>query len=76
MKDDGGPAFPVLHTIDGNWAKEPLSEFRGMTLRDYFAAKAMAGVLASADPGDETDQPVLAKWCYRMADAMLEERTK
>jgi hypothetical protein len=46
----------------------------GMTLRDYFAAKAMQGLLASL-PSDTTlyDSNV-AKWSYEMADAMLKAR--
>ena len=36
MIDDGGPAFPRDHASDGH---------NGMTLRDYFAAKALVGSL-------------------------------
>ena len=64
-KQDGGPAFPV---IDG------LVYGKGMTLRDYFAAKALIGIMA--DPADT--QPYtndeLAHWCYQVADAMLKAR--
>lgn len=58
-KDDGGPAFPVgeLHS--------------GMTLRDYFAAKALAGISYEI-----TNETRAAQWCYAMADAMLEARKK
>lgn len=73
--NDGGPAFPVLHSVDGNWVKEPLQEFRGMTLRDYFAAKAMQGM--AADPNFGTTGPeVIAKFAYAWADYMLQERSK
>ena len=43
----------------------------GMTLRDYFAAKAMQGLLAS-----EVNAPIetFAKQAYAMADKMLEAR--
>ena len=45
----------------------------GMTLRDYFAAKAMQGFISD----EEFESP---EWCaefsYRMADAMLEARSK
>mgnify|MGYP001368193089 CR=1 FL=1 len=54
----------------------------GMTLRDYFAAKAMQGILAScANPG--SGNPMLlsdhslnnqAKHSYKLADAMLKAR--
>ena len=41
----------------------------GMTLRDYFAAKALQGM--SADISDEVRA---ARWCYEMADAMIQAR--
>lgn len=42
MKTDsnGGPAFPAQHSIDGNSVKDPILEYTGMTLRDYFASRA------------------------------------
>jgi hypothetical protein len=42
-----------------------------MTLRDYFAAKAMQGLLAGTKTGNTS---VLAKDSYKMADAMLKAR--
>jgi hypothetical protein len=57
------PAFPSSHT-DMN--DVPV---RGMTLRDYFAAKAMQGYIA----GGYDVYPYKA---YKMADMMLEERRK
>ena len=46
----------------------------GMTLRDYFAAKAMQGLLS--DPDWRIDLPfsATASAAYKMADAMLEAR--
>lgn len=41
---NGGPAFPMGYHRDGNGA-----DHRGMTLRDYFAAKAMQGLLSIPD---------------------------
>jgi hypothetical protein len=49
----------------------PCSEV--LTLRDYFAAQAMQGMMV------ENDDPVcdyIAKRAYKMADAMLVERQK
>jgi len=53
----------------------------GMTLRDYFAAKAMAVILASQyEDGiyvgdlDNDSEDVCAISAYKMADAMLSER--
>jgi hypothetical protein len=45
-------------------------ENKGMTLRDYFAAKAMEGLLAN----DNIDAQQIAKAAYIMADAMLKAR--
>jgi hypothetical protein len=44
----------------------------GMTLRDYFAAKAMQGLVSDS----QVDMAFcdMAKWSYSMADAMLAER--
>ena len=64
----GGPAFPAGERFEGvdGWQTEP-----GMTLRDYFAAKAMQAVIAR---GDDTNRPGMAEWSYAMADAMLKAR--
>jgi len=45
----------------------------GMTLRDYFAAKAIPSVVAQHFPGSSL---VVAKECYAIADAMIAEREK
>ena len=63
-KDTGGPAFPAQ---DHHGQK-----FTGMTLRDYFAAKAMQTKTFSVRPYDTTKE--IANDAYRMADAMLEAR--
>lgn len=47
----------------------------GMTLRDYFAAKAMQGILCSGK-GIHSDQFMLSRDSYEVADAMLEARNK
>ena len=62
----GGPAFPL--NIPEKW-------FEGMSLRDYFAAKAMQAIL-SDDPDYHQKYKFidLADFSYRCADAMLEER--
>ena len=45
----------------------------GMSLRDYFAAKAMQGLAANPEAWDMTDEKV-AVWAYNAADAMLAAR--
>jgi len=52
-------------TKTGGYAKD-------MTLRDYFAAKAMEAKGFTVLPYDTTNE--VAKECYRMADAMLKAR--
>ena len=44
----------------------------GISIRDYFAAKALQGVMACNGVYD--DEKKLARWCYEQADAMLEAR--
>ncbi|MCA8323254.1 hypothetical protein [Burkholderia cepacia] len=73
---DGGPAFPSGEDItevrrDGSersFAAEP-----GMSLRDYFAAKAMQG-LCSNEGYNQHVPGTLANEAYVMADAMLRAR--
>ena len=73
---NGGPAFPVLETFQqfdedkGRYVDVRLPA-GGMTLRDYFAAKAINGLLAS---GEAAPWKVLAENAYRIADAMLKAR--
>jgi len=69
--ETGGPAFPFTER-DGNG--EHYHSHGGMTLRDWFAGQALAGMLASE--GDEGGyQPdVAADRAYRVADAMLAAR--
>jgi hypothetical protein len=45
----------------------------GMTLRDYFAAKAMAQLMFSS-PVVQDDARTTASWAYEYADAMLKAR--
>ena len=79
MMKDGGPAFPSTH---------PYGREEGMTLRDYFAAKAMPMALAEyrmlTERGE--NEPMGEDWgilfglssvaaiAYQLADAMLEAR--
>jgi hypothetical protein len=70
--DTGGPAFPVKQYNRNIMAFE---EVCGMTLRDYFAAKAMQGMLASADSWINKDEVEdFATICYALADGMLKAR--
>lgn len=78
-KDNGGPAFPTATQVEQNQATgettihQYLSD--GMTMRDYFAAKAMQAIMAS-DESDGSEWALIAKSAYYAADAMLEARNK
>jgi hypothetical protein len=72
----GGPAFPVSipGVGDNGW--------QGMTLRDWFAGKALPSVIAAILDGkhnlESGDDPAtaIAADAYSIADAMLAERSK
>jgi len=51
----------------------PDEDYRGMTLRDYFAAKAMTGLLTAELVGEYSNEHV-AEISYRIADAMMKAR--
>lgn len=61
----GGPAFPVDESA-------LIRNLQGMTLRDYFAAKAMQADMTGGVHVDDFDWTV--KRAYKMADAMLKAR--
>ena len=70
-KDTGGPAFPGLHP-----SAECHYQDEGMTLRDYFAAKAMQAAATNPAGADHFTFSERARWAYEQADAMLVERAK
>ena len=69
----GGPAFPAPTT-------KPLENYYpGMTLRDYFAAKAMqamftGAVIEAITMDQDIDCDKAAKTAYAMADSMIDAR--
>lgn len=67
INNDDEFAFPLDDALP--------NDQRGMTLRDYFAAKAMQGELASQNNEREwNDMYKLARYSYDIADAMLQAR--
>lgn len=94
--NDGGPAFGqvvelrcVRVEMDGSTEWEPEAMVHGgLTVRDYFAAKALQGLLADPSTNtaiNSTDRDFIereqqkfadltARAAYRMADAMLRAR--
>lgn len=65
-ENNGGPAYPT-------------QGYEGLTVRDYFAAKAMQGWLASYPESNQHPvathhENMVAELSYLMADAMLKAR--
>ena len=58
----GGPAFPGVDELG--------DPYNGMTLRDYFAAKAMQAIMANPHWTPEG----IAEAAYKQADAMMKAR--
>lgn len=80
-KNNGGPAFPVpvAATPDGNVYHSMEIGGRtlgGMTLRDYFAANALQGLMANKSNPLHFNPEDDSAYVYRIADAMLAERDK
>ena len=59
--NDGGPAFPIV------------GKFNGMSIRDYFAAAALQGLLISS-PDADCGMKGYVMDAYQYADAMLKAR--
>jgi hypothetical protein len=68
--DDGGPAFPQAMNGDKQPVAIDFPSMGGMSLRDYFAAKAMTFFVTQNNPKD------CARYSYEFADAMLAARAK
>lgn len=70
---DGGPAFPAHHF-------DLADNEHGLSVRDYFAAKAMQGIitglLSNGLHYPSSDDQIGALRAYQIADAMLKERSK
>ena len=69
MEDKNTPAFPFV-------AKDHTGTMinMGMSLRDYFAAKAMQGMLSACTGWSDAYQERMAMTSYKMADEMLKAR--
>jgi len=72
--NDGGKAFPVPNDCEKHFNG-------GMSLRDYFAAAALTGYMATGGPQDglklvsmEENDRAIAQHAYAIADAMIIER--
>jgi hypothetical protein len=90
-RDNGGSAFPEVRSEYSEWAGHggaltSVYSEGGMTLRDYFAAQAMAAIIGKMELSTEeslNSKPTVyenhrqvARGAYAFADAMLSERAK
>ena len=71
--NNGGPAFPNVGDV-----RYTSEDQYGMTLRDYFAAKAMQGLVASCNNQDRLEGILgfrkISEAAYVAADSMLKAR--
>lgn len=67
MVNTGGPAFPIPLNQDETYKSH--SPYDGMTLRDYFAAKAMQAYIGKYSHPED-----IARLSYNLADAMLKQK--
>jgi len=71
--NNGGPAFPHTHESWHSYPDRMAQPPSGMSLRDWFAGQALAGLLTQ--PAEiEFGPGHFAKASYKMADAMLAAR--
>ena len=75
----GVPAFPVdeihdQHPCGDDKLCRHMRAEQGMTLRDYFAAKAMGGMCTGAPLPQKNELDLIARRSYEMADAMMRAR--
>lgn len=85
-KNDGGAAFPSpgVAVSDGRGDQMQQGAYEGMTLRDYFAARAMSALVGNAPNYSQLIGRIgSAEWlsqqaihAYAAADALIKERAK
>ena len=74
MRDETRQEISAAYAKDyTDWMVKTGGYARDMTMRDYFAAKAMQSINISR-PNTAYDN--VARYAYQMADAMLKERNK
>ncbi|HCT7429043.1 hypothetical protein ACU6XI_09720 [Klebsiella aerogenes] len=75
-KDNSGPAFPYSGIHKGE-KENMIVDSHGMTLRDYFAAKAMQAMISNQSIIDSDSDGAVnfaASASYKFSDAMLKAR--
>ena len=74
--DDGGPAFPGEYVVVLPNGFETTAPRPGMSLRDYWAGEVVNGELAGLPADSRISAEAVARWGFKVADAMLAERDK
>jgi hypothetical protein len=69
--NDGGMAFPTVFPEEHYG-----TAYRGMTLRDYFAGQALAGIVTGERLDLGSTKRAMADAAYLQADAMLDARER
>ena len=64
------PAFPGQFVHDAG----QIESWIGISMRDYFAAKAMHASILELSDNEIISCEMVATWAYKMADAMIEAR--
>lgn len=67
--NDGGPAFPVPPYGTGDPRDGMTPSHNGMSLRDWFAGHALAGMMADHEETGSAEE--ISRAAYSLADAML-----
>ena len=86
VKNDGGPAFPQerISHVEALSAGPSAPAHAvphyvhdgGMSMRDWFAGHALAGMASNSRIPDAFQSDVIAMMAFRIADAMIAERSK
>lgn len=72
--NDGGPFCSAPFDCQFAFDQKHDAQQMGMSLRDYFAAKAMAAILTHRDAFEDSGESDVARMAYNQADAMLAVR--
>jgi hypothetical protein len=81
-KDNGGNVFPVITDIVTFTSDSPgydIKSSNGMSLRDYFAAQAIQGILSNSTVSAQPlgwERMAMCETAYQIADEMLEAKDK
>lgn len=73
-KDDGFAAFPHGEVHDDSPPYRHMQASKGMSIRDYFSAKAMQGMLAYPGEAFDMNYDEIARAAFLQSDAMIKAR--